>query len=220
MGANHVRAMGLTLASPDDICNCCEPQKNQAPKPSAFSRELDFHSRDWHPPTNTHKELRAKPKAQSPHLKKEVGSEVGSFIVDGFTLPEAARKVAPEKQPNRSLFQRKWTPHCSSEDTQKTRVILATPAAPVSASVSSSDESTEFTTCDSDSDYTTESPQRSPQRLPCTPRGSDVAIDLKNEDWTTLGQEVGSVLDYIRVENSKSAMMLEYAYWSQGTNCW
>jgi len=123
-----VRAMGLTLASPDDICNCCEP--HQAPKPNIlkpriFSRELDFHSREWQPPSNTQREFGAKPKL-SLHSKKEVESEVGTIIEDEFALPEAAQKPATDKQPNRSLFQCRWTPPHSTclnviEDTQKTQ---------------------------------------------------------------------------------------------------
>lgn len=217
-----MRAMGLTLASPDDICNCCEP--HQAPKPNIlkpriFSRELDFHSREWQPPSNTQRELGAKPKL-SLHSKKEVESEVGTIIEDEFALPEAAQKPATDKQPNRSLFQCRWTPPHSTclnviEDTQKTqKSSVESPSPPIS----SADENSKFTSYDSDSDYTTESPQRSPQRLPRTP-SSDLALDLKNEDWSALGQEVGSVLDHLRVENSKSALMHEYAYWTQGTNC-
>lgn len=198
-----MRAMGLTLASPEDYCNCCEPQ--QAPKRAAILEKLQS-------PSMANAELRAKPEPRL-QMNKELGSEVGSFIVDQFTLPEAV-KMPSQEPPNRSLFQRRCISHSphsstSSEDKEKSSVASLPSASRPDASSSP---------YDSDSDYTTDSPDRSPQRLPCTPT-SAAALGLKNENWNTLGQEVGSVLDHLRVENSKSAMMHEYIYWSQGANC-
>jgi len=77
---------------------------------------------------------------------------------------------------------------------------------------------------DSDSDYTTDSATHSP----CLPnRAAFVKTELKKQarrgnNWATLGQSGGSVLDHLRSENNRFAkceMMKEYIYWSEGENC-
>lgn len=281
MGANHVRAMGLTLRGPDEFCNCCDTKQGKDRSGFLFGRNTTS-STEWQQqqagPTVLPKESwdsrrPTPPKPAAPvqsechHDEEENEDLVGTFITDNFALPgPAQQQMVTNKSPNRSLFQsHDWRPGdvakcdrttssstasscsetessdteaCSDEDTPSGH---AAPCQPVFISHDKDNAKEnqhhvdrthyediaqhcisvskgELACLDSDSDYTvdTDLADSSPclhTRAVAKPTPVDAV-----ENWATLGQQAGSVLDHLRVENSKlvkSAMMHEYLYWAQ-----
>jgi len=285
MGANHVRAMGLTLRGPDELCNCCdtkqgkdrsgggflfggnttsEPKWQQQAQPTLtneLGQEESWSSRRPTPP-------KPATAVQSECHQEDNEDLVGTFITDNFALPGPAQ-VTSNKSPSRSLFQsHEWRRNSISSERPATSSTCSSCSSSCSDSESSDVESdddsiphhaaqcqpvfithdtakenrglvdcthfediaqhvtsaahskAELSCLDSDSDYTadTDSVEQSPcLHTHAATTDKDMPGDTM-ENWATLGQQVGSVLDHLRVENSKlvnSAMMHEYLYWAQ-----